>query len=88
MFHQGASGQRPAGSYAPARRCAIGAAVKLAGVVRLPVSEHQIEKRDHGEIEENVASSPRGSIRSGNAQGACAAVESEGGFGELSNAVT
>jgi len=56
---------------------------KLAGVVRLPVSEHQIEKRDHGEIEEKVASSPRGSIRPGNAQGACATVESEGGFGEI-----
>jgi hypothetical protein len=32
---------------------------------------------------EKVASSPRGSIRPRNAQGACAAVESEGSFGEI-----
>ena len=61
---------------------------KVAGAVLLLISEHQIEKRDHGEIEEKVASSPRGSIRPGNAQGASAAVESEGGFGELSNALS
>ena len=39
---------------------------ELAGVVRLPVSEHQNSSRAYGKKEEREASSPRGSIRPGN----------------------
>ena len=70
------------------RWCDITAAVKLTGGRVFLFSEHRNAKRDHGEIEEIVASSPRCLIRPGNAQGASAAVESEGGFGEFSNALS
>ena len=70
------------------RWCDITAAVKLTGGRVFLFSEHRNAKRDHGEIEEIVASSPRCLIRPGNALGASAAVESEGGFGEFSNALS
>ena len=55
--------RRPAAE--PQHGGAIAAAWKLAGDVEFLPSVRQIEKRDHGEIEEEVASSPRGLTRPG-----------------------
>ena len=55
--------RRPAAE--PQHGGAIAAAWKLVGDVEFLLSVRQIEKRDHGETEEEVASSPRGLTRPG-----------------------
>jgi hypothetical protein len=64
----------------------MAAAVCFAGDSGFLRSVHQIEKRDHGRVEEEKASSPRGLARAEDNQGARVAVSEDARLGEISKA--
>jgi len=64
----------------------MAAAVYFAGVRGFLHRVHQIKRRDHGRVEEEKASSPRGLARAEDNQGARVAVSEDARLGEISKA--